>query len=234
MPSPARRPARLILTAAVLLLVTGCTATPTGSAPTMTVTASGSASASPSATTGSARPAADPEPTSTVTPSTDPDAPAQQCADANLAVSVRPDVEGNGLEHRGFFVVFQNAGADTCELRGDPGVSLVGRGSGEQLGAAAERGGPSDPPTVRLAAKGYAVAKLDTEQMDAKGGIFADGQGGDPKCRVAKADGYRIYPPHSFEAVLVRSSGLYACTTDVHWLTIDEVEPGSRVAGFTA
>lgn len=229
---PARPPARLLVATAVLLLATGCTAAPAGSAPTVTVTASGSAS--PSATTRPVSPAADPAPTSTATPSTDPDAPADQCADSSLAVSIRPDAEGNGLEHRGFFVVFQNTGSSACELRGDPGVSLVGRGSGEQLGAAAQRGGPSDPPTVRLASDGYAVAVLDTEQMDAKGGIFADGHGGDPKCRVAKADGYRIYPPHSFRAVFVRGSGLYACTTDVHWLTIAEVEPGSRVAGFTA
>jgi hypothetical protein len=162
----------------------------------------------------------------------DPNAPADQCANADLAVSLSEDENGNGLSHRGFFVAFRNTGTTRCKLRGAPGVSLVGGGNGTQLGAAAERTEMTSPPTVEIAPDGYAVAVLDSEDMDTHGGVFADGHGGNPKCKVTKADGYRIYPPHSYQAIFVKQTGLYSCTTQVHWQSIGEVNPADRVNGF--
>jgi hypothetical protein len=85
---------------------------------------------------------------------------------------------------------------------------------------------------VEIAPDGYAVAVLDSEEMDAHGGVFADGHGGNPKCKVTKADGYRIYPPHSYQAIFVKQTGLHSCTTQVHWQSIGEVNPATRVEGF--
>ena len=245
-PAPVRRTLSAGgVTLGLVLVVAGCTSTtaePSRSTATVTAsqsavqtpssTAAPSSTSTPPATTGT--PSSSPSPTATATAKTDAAAPAHQCADQSLAVSVRTDVEGNGLSHRGFFVVFQNTGRSRCELRGAPGVSLVGRGDGQQLGAAAKRTEVTSPPTVELAPDGYAVAKLDTEEMDDHGGVFADGHGDDPRCRVTKADGYRIYPPHSYKAVFVKKAGLYACTTQVHWQSIAEVDPGDRVTGFHA
>ena len=233
--SPARRVVGGALVPVGMALLTGCTSpapSPSGG-DTVTVTTQPSqtsdATSASSSAAGIGSTAPSPSPTSV---RKDPNAPANQCATSDLAVSVRENEDGNGLSHRGFFVALRNTGDTECELRGAPGVSLVGRGDGTQLGAAAERTEVTIPPTVEVAPGGYAVALLDTEEMDAHGGIFADGHGDDPKCKVAKADGYRIYPPHSYQAVFVKQSGLYACTTQVHWQSIAEVNPANRVNGF--
>jgi hypothetical protein len=217
-------------TAAAVLLGTvlagsGCTATgttpsPPSHAPTATsTTTTGTGTAAPSA-------AGTPAPVRT-----DPDAPAGQCADTTLDVMVQPDPEGGGAGHTDSFVVFRNTGSSACDLEGAPGVSLVGHDDGTQLGRSAARIPGAKAPVVHLQAGGTAVAELVYSVIDAHGGVYGDGNGHDPQCEATQADGYRVYPPHSFRSVFVREAKLYACTTDVDWISVQPVR--ASATGFT-
>lgn len=220
----------LAITASALLL-TACGA----AAPETTVTTTGrpaSSTPAPTAsTTDSASAAAGtPAPTASTT-RTDPNAPAGQCTDAHLAVSVQDDPTGSGAGQRLSYVVFRNTGSSTCVLRGAPGVSLVGDGNGTQIGAAAAR--EASGPTVSIPAGSSALAALSYPDIDEHGGAYGDGTGKDPQCEAKAVDGYRVYPPHSFRASFTRVADLYGCSTDLQTLHVSAVEPASKYADFT-
>jgi len=197
-----------LVVAALVFGLAGCSASPTP-APTVTVTAptaSGSSSPAPSApaTTSPTPPEADPS---------DPDAPAGQCADSAIGTKVLDSDSGAGSRY--YQLVFTNTGSTDCELRGYPGVSVVGGGNGTQLGKAAER------------VEGMAIATYTLKPGDSIGAsiqmvnIGTDGGPLDTACDVAAGDGWRIYPPHSFAAVFIESPGLPACLSpDVSWLRV--------------
>ena len=220
--------------AAALLLGTvlagsGCTAT--GTAPPPSLSQSPATASTPAATgTATAAPSASAAETP-VPARTDPDAPARQRADAALDVTVQPDPEGGGAGHTDSFVVFRNTGSSPCDLAGAPGVSLVGHDDGTQLGRSAAHIPGAKTPVVHLKGGGTAVAELVYSVVDANGGIYGDGDGHDPQCEATQADGYRVYPPHSFRSVFVREAKLYACTTDVNWISVQPVR--ARITGFT-
>lgn len=193
---------------------TAASATPTTSASDVRATASPSTSSSASAGAGTRK---------------DPNAPAGQCADSRLAVSVQNDPTGSGAGQRLSYVVFRNTGDSTCELRGAPGVSLVGDGDGTQIGAAAARS--TDGPTVSIPAGSYALAELTFPAIDKNGGAYGDGDGHDPKCQAKPVDGYRVYPPHSFRAYF-SADKTYGCSTDLQALRVGSVEPASKFSYF--
>lgn len=157
--------------------------------------------------------AAQAAPVSSVSPS----AAVAQCTDAHLKVRVHFDGEASGAGQRLAYVDFQNTGTATCTLHGAPGVSLVGHGNGTQLGRPADHDNTGTAPLVRLAHGQSARAHLQFSNVDQGGGAY------DTSCHVTKADGYRIYPPHSYRAVYV-ASPQYACSnTKIHWGTIGYV-----------
>jgi hypothetical protein len=224
------------LTAVVSGGVAGCTGAPDGTV-TTTVTAAASSpessSAAPSSapdptTAGSSGPTASAP--STGTPRADPDAPAGQCSDADLAVSVQADPEGGATGHDDSFVVFRNTGSASCRLEGFPGLSVVGHGDGTQLGRPASRPDGAATPLVVLRPGGTAIAETVYSVVDAKGGVYDEGGGKDPRCRAERGDGYRVYPPHSTRAFFVRAA-VYACTTDIDWISVQPVK--DHVTGFT-
>ena len=141
------------------------------------------------------------------------------------------DPEGSGAGQRAAFVVFRNAGTSTCHLEGTPGLSLVGHSNGTQLGKPAARGtrGGTD---VTIAAGGYALAPVSYTYIDKTGGAYGDGHGHDPRCQAQAADGYRIYPPHSYKAFYFPSN-TYACTTAIQWITVYPTRAASSTKGFT-
>jgi len=110
-------------------------------------------------------------------------------------------------------IIFTNSGSGACELHGFPGVSFVGDGNGTQLGAAADED-QSVPISQHTLQPGDAVqAVLKVAQAHNFSG-----------CTPKAADGLRIYPPHSYDAVFVKASGLTACTNkDIHLLTVQPV-----------
>ncbi|WP_210508968.1 DUF4232 domain-containing protein [Naasia sp. SYSU D00057] len=192
------RLAALACTAAVLL--TGCAGSPSGGG---TTPPPSSPSASPS-----------PTPTATPTP-TGSSAAAEQCEDDALSVSVTEGDGAAGSIYRQ--IVFLNTGTVVCSLHGSPGVSVVGQGDGTQLGEPAEGGG-EDGPFVQLQPGGTAIALLQSTNIGNDGGPLADA------CPTAPADGWRIYPPHSFEAEFVPAEGLTACTGTRPWMRVGVVE----------
>lgn len=190
----------VLAVASLAAILAGCSPTPD---PTPSTTTTTPTSATPTST-----------PTATTTPAVDPDAPAGQCADDALSVAVTEADAGAGNLY--YQVVFTNTGADSCELRGYPGVSVVGGGNGTQIGAAAAelQGGPQ-VATYTLEPGGSMGAALTAVNVEGGGGPLGD------SCQATTGDGWRVYPPHSFVAVFVPSAGVAACANaDTPWLTI--------------
>lgn len=161
---------------------------------------------------------------------TDPNAPAGQCADRHLEVSVQNDPTGSGAGQRLSYVVFRNTGPSDCVLRGAPGVSLVGSGDGTQVGAAAARS--TDGTVVTIRPGSFALAPLSSPNIDENGGAYGDGDGNDPQCQAKPVDGYRVYPPHSYRASFTRVPNLYGCSTQLQTLRVSAVAPASEYPDF--
>lgn len=171
----------------------------------------------------SSTPASTPSPTSTVAPNSatdsarsataDPNAPAGQCADASLSVSISGGDAGAGSIDSE--VVFTNTGATSCELRGAPGVSVVDA-AGTQLGEPAEQIGDDAPETLTLQPGGSVSASLTATNIDPGGGPLDD-------CPVAHGTGYRVYPPHSFTGFIVPADQVPACDSSTVFLKVGPV-----------
>ncbi|WP_175414234.1 DUF4232 domain-containing protein [Agrococcus sp. SGAir0287] len=195
--SASRKPLIVAVVAASLLL-TACGAPaepPTeGQSPPPSAPTEGSASPSP----------ADPE-------TAGEDAP---CAAGDLDVTAAIGDAGAGSVTVTF--TFENVGGTPCTLDGFPGVSAVGDGNGTQIGQPAERSDRSYEPVI-IASGDTATAALRMVDVAGGGGPLGDA------CQVQPADGWRIYPPGSTEAIFVPVDGLSACAGDVDWITIDPV-----------
>ncbi len=210
--------------AAVLLALTGCgsaapqqTYTPTvtvvpSSSPALSGTAS---SRAPTASAGPSDEASDgPGPSST--PVADPGRPKGQCPDDDLGVNIRTAPGGGGAGSEYYQVLFTNTGGSTCELRGAPGVSVVGGGDGSQIGPAADRA-QDGVKTLQIAVGATVVADLKVVNIGDSGGPL---QG----CTVRHGDGYRVYAPHSTRAVFVQDAKAVACT-NTGFMTVGVVTP---------
>ncbi len=192
--------ASLLLVASALLLG-GCTqAAPAPSTPPPSPTPSPTASGRPT-----------PAPTASV----DPSAPQGQCPDADLSVSIAGQQGAAGSIVSA--IVFTNTGSSACVLEGAPGVSVVGRGDGTQLGVPAQHPSGAAATPVTIAPGGRAAAALQSVNIAGGGGAL----GG--SCTVVKGDGYRIYAPHSFHASFVSSPGVPACTGTTVWMSVQPV-----------
>jgi len=189
----------LALPAIALLALGGCAA---GDAPQPTVSADPPVSAEPPSST------VPPE----AAPTRDPDAPAGQCADDALAVDVVPAEGGGAAGSVGYSVTFTNTGDAECELAGYPGVSVVGGGDGTQFGPAAERAEESAVEPVSVAPGATVAATLSVVNLAGDGGALG--------CDVAQGDGWRVYPPHSYEAVFIDDPDVLACTDEAVFLRL--------------
>lgn len=210
--------------ATVIILLTGCgtqttpstvtpsvTVAPSSPLPTVTVTAAPTPSASASRTASTAASAS----ASSATPAGDSGAPADQCPDADLGVSISIADGGGGAGSEYYNVLFTNVGGSSCVLRGTPGVSVVGGGSGKQVGPAADRIQTGVKP-VRLGVGETAAAPLRIVNIGTDGGPLVG-------CTVAKGDGYRVYPPHSKKAFFVEDADAVACTGGPVFMTASPV-----------
>lgn len=191
-----------LTTTALVLLLAGCTG---GTSPTAPPTTS--APATPTTT-----------PTPTPTPSVDPNAPAGQCADDALQVTVEYVDAGAGSSFSE--VVFTNGGSGSCELRGAPGVSVVD-GSGNQLGEPAEQVDDDSPATVTLEPGASVSARLQVTNIAPDGGPLVD-------CPVVEGTGYRVYPPHSFTGFIVAMGDpVPACDSATAFMKVGPVAAAS-------
>ena len=205
-----------VLVAATMLALTGCGSQATQPTRTATVTVAPSTPAPTATPTPSATVAvnATPTPSATTSPATtDPGRPANQCTD--IAVSVVPDADGGGAGSEHYRVLFVNTGGATCALRGTPGVSVVGDGNGTQLGKAADRI-QTGVTTLTLQAGDTVAAPLTVVNIGTNGGPLEG-------CTVQKGDGYRVYPPHSTPAILVKDPTAVACVQGPVFMTVGPV-----------
>jgi hypothetical protein len=181
-------------------LMAGCTS----SSPSPAVTVTRTATAAPTTS-------APPSPRPTPSTSTGAAQAGGLCAAGQLQASVgerdgAPAGSGNGMNQQHVAIIVTNTGSASCTLQGWPGVSLVGKGNGTQLGAAAQFDRSTPHPTVTIAAGGKTQAPLD----------YVDAAVYDPgECQPTNADGLRVYPPGSRAALFVPDP-LQACASTTH------------------
>ena len=213
---------------ALILVLAGCSAgngSTSGTAEPTSSTSSGSPggteSSSPSPDdTSSPRDTPAPSPSASRSPSSTATGSMRSsvCTSANLAASVAP---GDGAAAGSVlpYLVLTNTGAERCTLQGWPGVSLVGDGTGAQIGAAGDFDRSSPHGTVTLGPGGAAHAPLRiarAENYPAK------------SCDPQPADGLRIYPPGETHSLFAATSDLTACRDDsVHLITVQALLPGA-------
>lgn len=160
---------------AALSLLMGCGSSGSESSASTSTTAAGSSTTKPAA------------PTTTLSPTL--------CATAQLQASLGQTEAAAGQIY--VPIVFVNTGTKPCELRGFPGVSLLGP-DGTQIGQPATRNG-AEGASVTLASNGTASALLRT----------ANSTGGTSNCTAA-ASTIRVYPPDNTGALFI-SSTFSAC-----------------------
>jgi len=130
------------------------------------------------------------------------------CKAANLTAT--EDSSGGGAAGSVYSkLILTNAGAESCLLRGFPGVSLTADATGAPIGAPARQDGSSPVADVLLAPGQAGAAEMRYTQA-----------GNYPDCTVTQAAGYRIYPPED-TASLFLAVPRNACANDeIELLTI--------------
>lgn len=143
-----------------------------------------------------------------------------RCVASHLKGSVAPGA-GGAAGSVGIDLKLTNTGTSTCRLQGWPGVSMVYGGNGTQLGAPARQDHVNHPhPTVTLRPGHAAYVPLRITQA-ANYPAKRCGQ------RI-QADGFRVYPPGSKQAIFIRDAHVTGCTsTAVILMTVAAVQPSA-------
>ncbi|MDM7887995.1 DUF4232 domain-containing protein [Curtobacterium sp. RHCJP20] len=223
-----RTPIVLASTGVVLALaLTGCSSSGSDTAPTATETVTATPSAGSPSSIASSTPSSSTAASGTGGSASGGSAgggtgsDGGRCATGSLTGSIESG-SGGAAGSTYVHLALRNTGSTTCTLQGWPGVSFVGGGSGEQIGAAATRDEASAHPTVTLAPGAVAVAPLKITQAE---------NYPTAKCDPVAADGFRVYPPGSTESLFVRDSGVTACrSTDAGLLNVQGLVPEGQAA----
>jgi hypothetical protein len=141
----------------------------------------------------------------------------QQCADSALQIGAVDDGEASGAGQALRYLTFTNTGSTVCRLSGAPRVSIVGHGDGTQLGGPAATATGPVPAIVMLAPGEAAQAALAYTVVTEGGGPY------DTACQAERADGYRVYPPHSSRSFFLPQPQ-WACASVVNWGVISAVD----------
>lgn len=128
----------------------------------------------------------------------------ERCLTPDLAGSLEVVEGGASAGHYEVAIVLENEAAEPCVLQGWPGVSFVGDGDGEQIGAAGtlDRLSPHDAVTLDPGSAAQAVVQV------------ANAEDYDEDCGQTQADGFRVYPPGETRSLFVQSDQmtLTACS----------------------
>jgi hypothetical protein len=197
----------LVITTAVAAAALLLTACGPGQPQSQGTPAPATVSSAPSTSSAPASQAPSSTPPSSSSQSAAPAGPSR-CKAANLTVS--QDATGGGAAGSVYSqLILTNSGAESCLLRGFPGVSLTADANGEPLGAPARQDGASPVADVMLAPGQAGAADMRYTQA-----------GNYPDCTTAQAAGYRVYPPEE-TASLFLAVPRTACTNDsIELLTI--------------
>jgi hypothetical protein len=199
----------LASTAALVVLLAGCSA---GSSPSSSASV-GSSSPAASATTSSESPTAGASDTSSASPSASATG-STACTTAQLAVALGQTDSAAGNQYTP--IVFTNRGGAACTMTGFPGVAFL-NAAGQQVGPAAVR--EAQPvQTVQLPVGGSAHAIMDFHDA----GLYSASA-----CQAAAAAYLQVYPPNQTTAVRLASSK-QVCTQAMSspQLTVRPVSPG--------
>lgn len=208
----------LVITGVVVLgTLTACSGGGSSDEPTATVTATTTktATATPSSSSSSS-----PSATSTDAAGGDTGGGTQtgtRCTVADLTGGTAPG-GGGAAGSVEINLTFTNKSDAACTLQGWPGVSFVGGGNGTQLGAPATLDRSSAHTTQTLAPGATVNAPLKIGQA---------GNYSNAECAPRDADGFRVYPPGSKQALFIAATGYTACSdTGVQLLTVQAIAAG--------
>ncbi|KTR10018.1 hypothetical protein NS184_02085 [Curtobacterium luteum] len=123
------------------------------------------------------------------------------CGTSSLAVGAEAG-SGGAAGSTIFHITLENTGSASCTLQGWPGVSFVGGGDGQQIGAAASLDRSSPHPTVTLRPGQLAVAPVKVVRAE---NIPTS------ECSPVTPDGFRVYPPGSKTSLFLKDEGYTAC-----------------------
>jgi hypothetical protein len=193
---------RLLAVTAALAMIAGCGGSPSNSS---------AGTASPPASTHSDPAKQHTASSSSATPT--PRGPAR-CTTKDLRVAL---MGGEGAAGSTYYeLTLTNTSDQACRTGGFGGVSLVGDGSGTQIGAPADRTEPGKVRAITLQPDGRATATLRVTNAE---------NYSPSKCDPAPAEGFRIYPPNETHAAYV-AQGSTGCRNDtVHLLTLTPYQP---------
>ncbi|TQJ08275.1 DUF4232 domain-containing protein [Lapillicoccus jejuensis] len=131
------------------------------------------------------------------------------CQPSQMTLRVEMPAGGGSAGHVAVQLIATNKGSTVCTTQGFPGVSLVAGGTGQQLGAAADRATGQSAPLMRLEPGKTAVATIQVAQA-----------ANFPSCSETTASGFRVYLPGTTAAAYVPYS-LQACANpSVHQLQV--------------
>ena len=191
--------------AAAALLLTACGPS---QPQTQGTTEPGTSSASP--TTSSAAPSTSAPPPSSATPTA---AGQALCKAASLSAATDPT--GGGAAGSVYMTLtLTNTGAESCLLKGFPGVSLTSEANGAPIGAPATRDETTPAVDVLLAPGQRGAAVLRYTQA-----------GNFPDCTMVPAAGYRIYPPEDTASLFLAQPTQACSNAEVGLLTIGAFQP---------
>jgi uncharacterized protein DUF4232 len=193
---------RLLAVTAALAVIAGCGGSPSNtSAGATSPPASAHSHAAQQHTASS----------SSATPS--PSGPAR-CTTKDLRVAL---MGGEGAAGSTYYeLTLTNTSGQACRTGGFGGVSLVGDGSGTQIGAPADRTESGKVRAITLQPDGQATATLRVTNAE---------NYSPSKCDPAPAEGFRVYPPNETRAAYV-AQGSTGCRNDtVHLLTLTPYQP---------
>jgi hypothetical protein len=148
------------------------------------------------------------------------------CRTASLLISVDDSQAGGSAGSAYYPLNFTNTSAKACELYGYPGVSFVAApaGTGQQIGAAAQRSRAFAKVAVRLVPGGTAHAWL---QVTVAGNYPAS------TCQPVTAHWLRVFPPGETQAGYVGHSFSACSSASPVLLTVLPVRAGKALAGIT-
>ncbi|ROQ37164.1 uncharacterized protein DUF4232 [Frondihabitans sp. PhB188] len=204
----------LALSALTVAGLAGCSSSNDAAEPTATETVTTTAEPTTPATTPTPSESVSATPTKT-TPAGGGGTTVSSCTSSNLAASIA-EGDGGAAGTIGITLVLTNKGSASCTLQGWPGVSLVGGGTGTQIGAAAKFDRTTPHGTVTLASG--STAKADLRYLQA-------GNFDRAKCKPTATDGFRVYPPGQKASVFAAYKGVTGCkSTSVQLLTVGALQ----------
>ncbi|MFC9790188.1 DUF4232 domain-containing protein [Rhodococcus sp. NPDC127528] len=208
------RKAASVLTAALALVLAGCSSGTSNDTASVTAAPPAGSETAPAGTgggpTGGVGPGESSAPTATDHPAIDPNA----CTATELRLTAGRSEGAAGSVM--IPLVFTNTGGRTCTLDGFPGVSYVTGQGGTQVGAAATRAGAGSGP-VPLAPGASATANVRAVQV-----LNYPSQ----QCVPGAVGGLRVFPPNAYDSLYLPHSGTGCTQPGVHQLEVTAVVPG--------